>query len=228
MSEACQKLHALVHRLPRLRFPFDWEAIPEDGIYLLFEEGEPGHGGARIVRVGSHRGAGNLPARLNEHFLKENKDRSIFRKNIGRALLHRDNDPFLAQWAFDLTSRADRMKYEGAVDRARLAKVEQEVTQYIRSRLSFVVIAVAGTNDERLLLERKLIGTVASCGECRASSSWLGFCSPKKRIREGKLWLEQGLRQPPLTAQQIDSIWLPSVSCRAEVEPPPAPEIATP
>jgi len=30
--------------------------------------------------------------------VNENKDRSIFRKNIGRALLNKDNDPFIEQW----------------------------------------------------------------------------------------------------------------------------------
>jgi hypothetical protein len=35
---------------------------------------------------------------LKEHFVNENKDRSIFRKNIGRALLNKDNDYFIEQW----------------------------------------------------------------------------------------------------------------------------------
>jgi hypothetical protein len=49
----------------------------------MFEAGESGHGTDRIVYVGTHTGPGNLPARLAEHFVRENKDRSIFRGNIG-------------------------------------------------------------------------------------------------------------------------------------------------
>jgi len=85
-------------------FRFGQDGFPSDGLYVLFEEGERGHGTDRIVRIGTHRGDGRLPLRLEEHFLKENKDRSIFRKNIGRALLARDGDEFLGQWEIDLTS----------------------------------------------------------------------------------------------------------------------------
>ena len=37
--------------------------------------------------------------------MTENKDRSIFRKNIGRAILNKNQDPFLGQWELDLTTR---------------------------------------------------------------------------------------------------------------------------
>ena len=66
--------------------------IYKNGVYILFEKNESGHNGDRIVRIGSHTGNDNLVKRLEEHFLKENKDRSIFRKNIGRALLNKNSD----------------------------------------------------------------------------------------------------------------------------------------
>lgn len=77
---------------------------------MVFEEGEYAHGGSRVVRVGSRTGDDQLPFRLTQHFLLENKDRSIFRKNIGCALLNRDGDPFLAQWEQDLTSSAKKTR----------------------------------------------------------------------------------------------------------------------
>ena len=52
----------------------------------------------RIVRIGTHRGDNNLYNRLKEHFINENKDRSIFRKNIGRALLNKNQDSYLEIW----------------------------------------------------------------------------------------------------------------------------------
>lgn len=101
MSEICQRLHSLFNRPPRQRFPFGEEAIPRNGIYVLFENGEHVHGADRIVRVGTHTGANQLRSRLKHHFVNENKDRSIFRKNIRRAILQREKDPFLEQWSLD-------------------------------------------------------------------------------------------------------------------------------
>ena len=105
MSQECHQLHELFNQLERFSFPFDDSRIPANGIYILFEKGESAHGGDRIVRVGTRRGDNRLPSRLREHFIKENKDRSIFRKNIGRALLNQRSDQFLAKWNQDLTPR---------------------------------------------------------------------------------------------------------------------------
>jgi hypothetical protein len=76
-------------------------AFPLNGIYILFEKGETAHDTNRIVRVGTYPGDKQLRSR--QHFLVENKDRSIFRKNIGRALLRRGQDPFLPLWELDRT-----------------------------------------------------------------------------------------------------------------------------
>lgn len=98
MSENCNKLHQWFNNLPKLSFPFDEKNIPLNGIYILFEKGESAHSTSRVVRVGMHTGNDQLRSRLFQHFLNKNKDRSIFRKNIGRALLNKDKDPFLEQW----------------------------------------------------------------------------------------------------------------------------------
>jgi len=113
----CDALHEWANSLPALRFPFNEAQIPLNGIYILFEQGEVAHGANRIVRVGTHTGTGQLRSRIRQHFLVENKDRSIFRKNIGRALLNRDNDPFLPMWELDRTSRLARVKHVIDLDR---------------------------------------------------------------------------------------------------------------
>ena len=110
MSEKCKQLHQWFNNLERFSFPFDKRKIPRNGIYILFEKGETALGMDRIVRIGTHTGENKLRSRLKEHFINENKDRSVFRKNIGRALLNRVKDPFLAQWEIDLTSRGAREK----------------------------------------------------------------------------------------------------------------------
>ena len=124
MSETCRWLHHSVNRLTRFGFPVDEHRIPKGGIYVLFEEGETAHGGDRIARIGTHTGEGQLPSRLQKHFLRENKDRSIFRKNIGRCLLSRDGDTFLAWWELDLTTSKARAKYQNLIDWERLKAVD--------------------------------------------------------------------------------------------------------
>ena len=103
-------LHELFNQQRRFRFPFAQQAseIPKNGIYVIFENGEKFHRFDRIVRVGTHTGDGQLRSRLNQHFVKENKNRSIFRKNIGRCMLNEENSNYLDRWELDTTSRADK------------------------------------------------------------------------------------------------------------------------
>jgi hypothetical protein len=56
MSEMCNTLHHVLHTQHRHHFPFDSELIPKNGIYILFENGEKGHGADRIVHAGAHTG----------------------------------------------------------------------------------------------------------------------------------------------------------------------------
>jgi len=79
MSEKCKQLHQWFNNLERISFPFDDRKIPRNGIYILFEKGETAHGMDRVVRIGTHTGKNQLRSRLKQHFIKENKDRSIFR-----------------------------------------------------------------------------------------------------------------------------------------------------
>ncbi|MDQ7030700.1 MAG: hypothetical protein Q9O62_13435 [Ardenticatenia bacterium] len=168
MSEICQQLHDLFNGLPRHRFPFDELAIPRNGIYILFEKGEHAHGVDRIVRVGTHTGESQLRSRLKQHYMNENKDRSIFRKNIGRAMLQRAGDPFLEQWNWNLTTRKARERYLPLLDEEKQRQVERAVTEYIRQNFSFVVFGV-DKKGERLEWERKIISTVSWCEECHPS-----------------------------------------------------------
>lgn len=112
----CEKLHNIFNRLNRFHFPFNESKIPKNGIYILFEKGEKGHNGDRIVRVGTHTGVDQLSSRLKQHFLNENKDRSIFRKNIGRAILNKRKDSFLDKWELDLTTRENKEKFSDKID----------------------------------------------------------------------------------------------------------------
>ena len=212
MSECCNELHHIFNKMPTYQFPFDSSEIPLNGVYVLFEEGESAHGVNRIVRVGTHTGDAQLRSRLRQHFVAENKDRSIFRKNIGRALLNKVQDPFLEQWEIDLTTRMARVQYAHAINFDKLKTVEREVTSYIQSDFKFVAFRVDDKN-KRLELESKLISTVSLCNECSASTRWLGQHSPVGKIRQSGLWLVNELYKTPFSQNDVDKlmtdIWQP-------------------
>jgi hypothetical protein len=192
MTDTCQYLHDTLSRLPRLKRE-DLAKVPDNGIYVLFESGEQGHDGERIVRVGTHRGQNNLPGRIREHLYKTNKDRSIFRKHVGRCLLAKAGDPFLAQWEIDLTTKASRALNEGKVDKARLQEVEAEVTRYMVENFSFAVLRFDGEED-RLHYEECLLSTIYACPDCGPSGTWLGKFHPTSEvIRTCGLWNAQSL-----------------------------------
>lgn len=206
MSELCTALHEWAREKERIGFSFDEDTIPSNGIYLLFEKKENGHGGDRIVRVGTHRGDGNLYSRLKEHFIVENKDRSIFRKNIGRALLAKDGDTFLTQWEKDLTSRKGKVANAGIVDMKKKDKTEHRVSRYIRNHFGFVIIPTRRGSKERLALEGRLISTISLCEECKPSKGWLGSHSPVDEICESGMWNVQGLWKTPIDSSDLRAI----------------------
>lgn len=205
MSEMCEQIHRWFSKLRRFRFPFDPKAIPANGIYVLFENGENAHGGDRIVRVGTHTGVRQLPSRLKQHFLLENKDRSIFRKNIGRALLAKAGDPFAANWELDLTTSAAKQQQEHLLRSERQQQIERDVSRYIQTHFSFGVVEVQ-EKAERLRIESRIISTVSLCSVCTPSPVWLGLSSPKAKIRESGLWLVNELYKQPLSAEEFSGL----------------------
>lgn len=205
MDQLCHKLHLLFAGLIQFAFPFDSDNIPRNGIYVLFEKGEFAHETDRIVRVGTHTGDRQLPSRLEQHFIKENKDRSIFRKNIGRAILNKEQDVFLAQWEIDLTTSNARQKHAGKIDRRKLQEMEKRVTEYIRQSFRFAAFRV-DDKPQRLYWESKIISTVSQCVECHPSQNWLGLYSPKEKIRASGLWLVNELYKQPLSESDYEAL----------------------
>lgn len=220
METPCQRLHAALERLPLLRFPFRWEELPKDGIYFFYEEGETvDHGDGhrpRIVRIGTHKD-GNFRPRMSDHYLLRGeerkmaftaarpapKDRSIFRKNLGRALLHRDGDAYLDVWNIDFTTRATKAAHAHRRDIGKEQRLEADITAILRGRFSFRFIVLEGPGRMGSGgLESRLIGTVAQCPSCVGSDAWLGRSSPKPEIADSGLWLSQHLDAPALTPDE--------------------------
>lgn len=205
MSKMCEKLHLLFSGRKIFQAPFNPSQIPNNGIYVLFENGEKAHGVRRIVGIGSHTGNNQLRSRLRQHFLQENKDSSIFRKNVGSALLKRENDPFLEQWELDLTTRFAKEKHKEQVDLQRQAVVEKKVSEYMRVNFQFIVFEFEEKTD-RLNLESRIISTISRCDDCKPSSAWLGLSSPKEKIRESGLWLANELYKLPLDESDFEKL----------------------
>lgn len=201
----CSVLHQLAHRLPQCTFPFNDKQIEKNGIYLLFEKGEMGHEGQRIVRVGTHTGNNQLRSRLQQHFIQANKDRSIFRKNIGRCLLNQVKDPYLDVWNIDFTTKASKTANGHLINAVHQADMEKKVSDYIQSQFSFVVLPIED-KQERLYLESRLVSTLSHCKECRPSSHWLGQHSPNEKIRDSGLWQVNELYKEPLNTVDLKRI----------------------
>jgi len=207
VSEICHTIHQWFNGIKKHSFPFDKQDIPKNGIYILFEKGEFAHSTSRIVRIGTHTGKNKLPSRLKEHFVNENKDRSIFRKNIGRALLNKDkdNNPFIKQWNKKNLAKKDKKALdfdEFIKHEKRIKKLEKRVTEYIRENISFVTFQI-DDEKKRLEFESKIISTVSLCDECTPSPNWLGLFSPVEKIRRSGLWLVNELWKTPLSEDDL-------------------------
>ena len=205
MSEICNEIHGIFNKLKEYSFPFNEKEIPKNGIYILFEKGEKFNNLKRIVRIGTHTGDNQLQSRLKQHFVKENKDRSIFRKNIGRALLNAENDSFLKQWELDLTTRANKEKYSEQIDFEKQQSIEKKVSEYIQNNFSFAVFEVL-EKEQRLRIESRIISTVSNCTNCKPSENWLGLSSPKQKIKDSGLWLVNELWKQSLSENELTEL----------------------
>ena len=222
VDDSCKWLHDQLSRLRVFCFPLEIRCLPNNAIYFLYEKGEVwGHGGAvpRIVRIGTHKD-GNFKSRIAEHYLLDESkmnfdrnrpaphERSIFRKNIGRALLNSRKDPYLQVWEIDFTSKACREKSGHLRDVQTEKRIEEEVTQLIREKFSFRFIEIENQSQRmgRHGLESRLIGTVAGCRRCWPSGGWLGSHSPKQQIRESGLRLVHHLQAEPISEEERDTV----------------------
>ena len=194
----CVRLHQMMSELPR----YTWEEISSvpfrNGIYIVFEQGEMYHGLPRIVRIGTHTSPNRLRQRLRDHFDRENHNGSIFRKNIGKALLNQAHDPYLSTWSLDTS----KPPYLGREDPIREREIEQAVSSYLRSRFTFSVFQV-DTPEQRLRLEAGMIASLHRAPDFGPSESWLGLSSPEWEIRQSGMWLKQGLDAMPLTEREL-------------------------
>lgn len=207
MRNIALELHQLFNDQKRFTFPFEQFAneIPQNGIYIIFENGETYNSLDRIVRVGTHTGNNQLRSRLKQHFIKENKNRSIFRKNIGRCFLNQENSSYLNLWELDKTSRAEKEKNLKLLDLDFEKQMEKRISNYVQTNLSFCIFHI-DTKDDRLYWESKIVSTLAKATDIKSSKNWLGNQSPKDKIKASRLWQVNELYNASLTEIEFDDL----------------------
>jgi len=179
-----------------------------NGIYIMFESGEKFYNMDRIVRVGTHKGQERLLKRLKDHFVKEDADGSILRKNIGRAFLNMNSDSYLQSWEIDMHYSENKRKYGHLINKELETELEVKISRYLRDNITFVCFPVE-EKDERLRLEEGIIASLSRNPSFGPSSSWLGLNSPIPEIARSGLWNRQGLRRQPLSEKELERIkWL--------------------
>lgn len=202
-EEKCERLHRLFNKMKRRKFEkTDIDTLGFDnGVYIVFEEGEKSHGGDRIVRVGTHRESHNLQKRLHSH--RKDAGGSVFRRKVGCALLNKANpkDPNIVRWY--------QKGYDFITPDA-LSRIREQVTEHITGKMSFVAFKVQGTSKEErrtLFWESKLIATIAQCRQCRQSVQWLGNAIPHlgdiAKVKECGMWLQDEIDGEPLTDTEL-------------------------
>jgi len=197
----CDRLHELFCSMPR----YTWNQISHipftNGIYIMFEKGEQYQGMERIVRVGTHTSSDRLKTRLVDHFVKENHDGSILRKNVGKAILNDNCDPYLTTWTID-TSKPENRVY---MDKEKNADTERRVSEFMKENFTFTVFQVTD-KDERLRMEEAIIAALNAEAKFTLSPKWLGIYSPEHEIRESGLWLKRGLNGEPITEVEFSRL----------------------
>lgn len=206
----CYRLHRILNKLPRYKWDDINKIVYDSGIYIVFETGERYCNMDRIVRVGSHRSNGRLRGRLKDHFINENNDGSIFRKNIGRAILNKNKNPYLIVWRKN-SSRTDA-NYNAIMQN----KVEKHVTKYMREHFSFSCFPVE-SNTERLRLELGIIASLNKDADFIPSHNWRGKYSSEYEIVNSGMWLKEGLEDSPLTENEYERVKFLCNVCEEQV-----------
>ena len=190
LENANVEIHKHFNSLPRYTYKGNgqFSATPpnKSGIYIMFEDGEKIGNLDRIVRVG--KAEQPLLTRLTQHFINEDKDHSIFRKHVGRALLQKGN-----------YSQVDINNWN--IKGIKCPQIEKKVTVELK-RFSFCCIEDFSNIEEIKNLEQTLIETLSmynrlykkQTGKDIFSENWLGQDCTNDKVRTSGLWNDEHVR----------------------------------
>ena len=208
-------IHKIFNEAKRYSYPLRDE-IPNNGLFVLFEKGEKFHDKDRIVYVGSNIKENRIPKMMDYIYQSGNRDNTSFRKNIGRSLLEKDyksyNKKFNVHptnkiktlWNMDIKEFDDEFD-ENSKENKEIQNIEEMVSKYIQDNFSFSIIEV-DDKLKRLQLKNKIISSLSLSDESKPNEDWLGYDSPREKIRKSGLWLEQhlGNMENQLIAEDVE------------------------
>jgi hypothetical protein len=174
-SSGCARLTEILARLPLGTYETE---IPNaaNGVYFFYEAGETcaDHGteGLRIVRVGTDSTEGKLRRRMRNHY----RGGSRFRRLLCRAMARKSGR--WEEWMGVLSLSSDR---RFPLD------IQQAVTSHMETNCWYRWLP-CDTNEARLDLEKRCIGSIAQCARCGPSEHWLGRHAYEPAVRESGLW----------------------------------------
>jgi hypothetical protein len=192
------------HRLKNCTGRMNW---PDRGVYFFFAPGETRGDGdqQRVTRVGTHAvsegSSQRLWDRLKQHYGTGNRSAdhphggnqrgSVFRREVGRALISR-HDLFdqYPEWDLRRIKSSDR---ERDVIRDEEYLLERWVSTYIRE-LPFLWVTVDDEPDkhsERAVIERNALGLLSNLERPTLDPRpdwWLGMHSQQQKVRQSGLW----------------------------------------
>lgn len=202
------QIHALFNQAAKFR-SFNWQNYSTlgftNGLYVFFDKNHQLDDELfRIVRVGTHTQDNNLINRIRNHY-RGSKNSSIFRKNIGIALLNSRNDDYLKIWQLDTSQPVIREKFADKINKLKEAELEQEITNYINDNLFFVAFE-APSAAERLKIESGLISALTYATNNKQAHDWLGNFSGKLNILRSGMWLVKEMDLEPISAQYLSVI----------------------
>ena len=190
LENANVEIHKHFNSLPRYTYKgngqFSISPPSKGGIYVMFEDGEKIGNLDRIVRVG--KAEESLLTRLTQHFINEDKDYSIFRKHVGRALLQKGN-----------YSQVDINNWNKKG--IKCPQIEKKVTEELK-RFSFCCTDVFSNIEEIKNLEQTLIETLSmynrlhkkQTGKDVFSKNWLGQDCTNDKVKTSGLWNDEHVR----------------------------------
>ncbi|WP_259595884.1 DUF6884 domain-containing protein [Clostridium botulinum] len=200
-TNLCKAVHEFFNQMPRMNYKTISDISFSNGIYIMFENNQKYWKVDRIVRIGTHTSNDRLKHRLRDHFISKNKDGSIFRKNIGKAILNKNNDSYLDIWSLDTSKRYNKDK----INEEKEEKIEEYISNYLQKNITFVCFIV-NEKEDRLRLEEALISLLNKSDDFYPGNDWLGKFSPVDKIAQSGLWLTQGLDASPLTVAEFARI----------------------
>ncbi|MEJ0102403.1 MAG: hypothetical protein WDO19_07570 [Bacteroidota bacterium] len=119
--------------------------------------------------------------------------------------MNKTENPYLALWELDTTSRIDKEKNLKLLDLNFEKELEKQISNYIQSNLSFCVFKVDDKN-ERLFWESRIVSTLAKATDTKPSTNWLGNHSPKDKIKISGLWQVNELYNDSLSEIELERL----------------------